>query len=231
MLELRELHVAYGAISVVKSLSFTLREGEILAVLGPNGAGKTSSVEAIAGLAPKRAGRVTLDGVDISNLSADRVARRGIALVPQWRELFPDFTVEETLIAGAHAAGDRTALEMDVVYVLFPRLAERRRQAAGALSGGEQQMLTIGRALMSRPRFILLDEPSAGLSVAIVRNMVDAIDKIRKNGVGIVLVEQNLEIAAALAANCIVLATGKVSWEGAIGDLLEQTTLRQAYFG
>ncbi len=163
---------------------------------------------------PKAAGQVMFDGTDISNLSPSSVARRGLALVPQWRELFPSFSVEETLLAGSNAARGRHAIPAAIVYDLFPRLAERRKQLAGSLSGGEQQMLAIGRALVTNPKVMLLDEPSAGLAVGIVRAFVDAVKRIRERGVAILLVEQNLEIAAALADTCIVLAAGRVVWRG-----------------
>ena len=210
MLEVSSLRVASGAMIRVDGLDLALPERGCIALLGPNGAGKTTSVEAIAGLIPKAAGQVTFDGTDISNLSPSSVARRGLALVPQWRELFPSFSVEETLLAGSNAARGRPAIPAAIVYELFPRLAERRKQLAGSLSGGEQQMLAIGRALVTNPKVMLLDEPSAGLAVGIVRAFVDAVKRIRERGVAILLVEQNLEIAAALADTCIVLAAGRV---------------------
>jgi len=214
----------------VDGLDLSLAERGCLALLGPNGAGKTASVEAIAGLIPKAAGRVMFDGADISGLDASKVVRRGLALVPQLRELFPNFSVEETLLAGSHAARGRPALPFDRVYDLFPRLAERRRQFAGSLSGGEQQMLAIGRALVTNPKAMLLDEPSSGLAIGIVRAFVDAVKRIRESGVAILLVEQNLEIAAALADDCIVLAAGRVVWRGSARDATSSDEIRQAYF-
>jgi branched-chain amino acid transport system ATP-binding protein len=230
MLEVTGLRVASGAMIRVEELDLSLSASGCVALLGPNGAGKTASVEAIAGLVPKAAGRVTFDGHDITGLSASSVVRRGVALVPQWRELFPNFSVEETLVAGSNAARGRPAIPAEAVYNLFPRLAERRRQLAGSLSGGEQQMLAIGRALVTNPKVMLLDEPSAGLAVGIVRAFVDAVKRIRETGVAILLVEQNLEIAGALAESCIVLAAGRVVWRGSARDATNSEDIRQAYF-
>jgi branched-chain amino acid transport system ATP-binding protein len=214
----------------VDNLDLTLEEHGCLALLGPNGAGKTASVEAIVGLIPKSSGRVTFDGMDISSLPASSVVRMGLTLVPQLRELFPGFTVDETLLAGANAAGQRKAGSRDHIYDLFPRLADRRHQFAGSLSGGEQQRLAISRALMSNPKVILLDEPSAGLAVGIVRSFIDVVRQIRATGVAILLVEQNLEIASALAENCIVMAAGRVAWRGSANDAINNEEIRRAYF-
>ena len=230
MLEVSSLRVASGAMIRVDGLDLTLPERGCIALLGPNGAGKTTSVEAIAGLIPKAAGQVMFDGTDITRLSPSSVARSGLALVPQWRELFPNFSVEETLLAGGNAARGRPAVSAEVVYELFPRLVERRKQLAGSLSGGEQQMLAIGRALMTNPKVMLLDEPSAGLAVGIVRAFVDAVKRIRDRGVAILLVEQNLEIAAALADTCIVLAAGRVVWRGSAHAATSSEEIQQAYF-
>lgn len=230
MLEVSNLRVAAGQMTRLQELDLSLDGGGCLALLGPNGAGKTASVEAIVGLIPRASGRVVFDGEDISHLPASAVVRRGLTLVPQLRELFPGFTVDETLLAGANAVGERPAVAPDRIYELFPRLKERRRQLAGSLSGGEQQMLAIGRALMSNPKVILLDEPSAGLAVGIVRSFIDVVKRIRESGVGILLVEQNLEIASALAETCIVLAAGRVAWRGAAADALKNEDIRKAYF-
>jgi branched-chain amino acid transport system ATP-binding protein len=230
MLEVSALRVANGAMTRVQSLDLSLAAGGCVALLGPNGAGKTASVEAIAGLVPKAAGRVMFNGEDITGFTASTVVRRGLALVPQWRELFPSFSVEETLLAGSNAARGRPPLPCETVYDLFPKLAERRRQLAGSLSGGEQQMLAIGRALVTNPKVILLDEPSAGLAVGIVRAFVEAVKRIRDTGVAILLVEQNLEIAASLAESCIVLAAGRVVWRGSARDAANSEEIREAYF-
>jgi len=230
MLEVSGLRVASGAMIRVEGLDLSLPERGCVALLGPNGAGKTASVEAIAGLVPKAAGHVIFAGADITNLEASKVVRRGLALVPQLRELFPNFSVHETLLAGSNAARGRTPIPVETVYDLFPRLAERYKQLAGSLSGGEQQMLAIGRALVSNPKVMLLDEPSAGLAVGIVRAFVHAVKRIRDAGVAILLVEQNLEIAAALADSCIVLAAGRVVWRGSARDASTSDEIRQAYF-
>ena len=230
ILEVSNLRVTAGSMVRVDNLDLALEPRGCLALLGPNGAGKTASVEAIIGLIAKSSGRVIFDGQDISNLPASSVVRMGLTLVPQLRELFPGFTVEETLLAGAHAAGPRKARSRDQIYDLFPRLAERRQQFAGSLSGGEQQMLAIGRGLMSSPKMILLDEPSAGLAVGIVRSFIDVVKQIRAAGVAILLVEQNLEIASALAENCIVMAAGRVAWRGAADDAINNEEIRRAYF-
>jgi branched-chain amino acid transport system ATP-binding protein len=230
MLEVSALRVASGAMTRLHSLDLSLSDGGCIALLGPNGAGKTACVEAIAGLVPKAAGRVTFNGEDITALSASAVVRKGLALVPQWRELFPNFSVDETLLAGSNAARGRPAIPSRSVYDLFPRLAERRRQLAGSLSGGEQQMLAIGRALVTNPKVMLLDEPSAGLAVGIVRSFVDAVKRIRDTGVAILLVEQNLEIASTLADSCIVLAAGRVVWRGSARDATQSEEIREAYF-
>jgi len=230
MLEVSGLRVASGAVIRVDGLDLSLPERGCIALLGPNGAGKTASVEAISGLLRKAAGRVIFDGSDVTHLEASRIVRRGMALVPQLRELFPNFSVHETLLAGSHAARGRSAIPFDTVYDLFPRLAERRHQLAGSLSGGEQQMLAIGRALVSNPKAMLLDEPSAGLAVGIFRAFVNALRRIRDSGVAMLLVEQNLEIAAALADSCIVLAAGRVVWRGSTRDATSSEEIRQAYF-
>jgi branched-chain amino acid transport system ATP-binding protein len=230
MLEVSGLRVASGAMIRVDGLDLSLPERGCIALLGPNGAGKTASVEAISGLLRKSAGRVIFDGDDITHLEPSRVVRRGLALVPQLRELFPNFSVHETLLAGSHAAHGRPAIAFETVYDLFPRLAERRNQLAGSLSGGEQQMLAIGRALVTNPKVMLLDEPSAGLAVGIVRAFVDAVKRIRDAGVAILLVEQNLEIAVTLAESCIVLAAGRVVWRGSTREATSNAEIRQAYF-
>ncbi len=230
ILQVSNLRVTAGPMIRVDNLDLTLEERSCLALLGPNGAGKTASVEAIIGLIPKSSGRVTFDGLDISSLPASSVVRMGLSLVPQLRELFPGFTVDETLLAGANAAGQRKAGSRDHIYDLFPRLAERRHQFAGSLSGGEQQMLAISRALMSNPKVILLDAPSAGLAVGIVRSFIDVVRQIRATGVAILLVEQNLEIASALAENCIVMAAGRVVWRGSADDAINNEEIRRAYF-
>lgn len=230
VLEIDRLTVAHGPIVAASDVSLEVAPGECVALLGPNGAGKTATVEAVAGLLPKVSGRVSFEGNDITKLPASSIVKRGLALVPQWRELFPNFTVEETLLAGSNAARGRQATPLEKVYDYFPRLAERRAQIAGSLSGGEQQMLALGRALVTNPRLILLDEPSAGLAVGIVRSMIDIIARIRETGVSILLVEQNLEVATSLASSCVVLAAGRTVWRGPMKDAAQLDEVRAAYF-
>jgi branched-chain amino acid transport system ATP-binding protein len=231
LLEVSALTVAYDRIEAVRDLSFSLDFGGALALLGANGAGKTSAIEAIAGLLPKRGGRVRFNGHDITRASASEVARRGLALVPQWRELFPNFTVEETLQAALHTGRDRGRGTLDDIYDLFPRLRERRRQIAGTLSGGEQQMLALGRALATQPHMLLLDEPTAGLAVGIVKDLVGILKQIVGRSIPIVLVEQNIEMAAALTTQCVVLATGSTVWRGPMLEAACSEEVRHFYFG
>jgi branched-chain amino acid transport system ATP-binding protein len=230
-LQITNLTVAYGPVVAVRDLNLTVAMGEAVVLLGPNGAGKTSAVEAVAGLLPKRRGTVEFFGQPISGLSASAVVRKGLALVPQWRELFRTFSVEETLIAATTAAKKREPLPLDSVYQLFPILGERRRQLAGSLSGGEQQMLAIGRALVTNPKLLLLDEPSAGLASGIIRVLIEAILRIRKLGVGILLVEQNMEIARSIGERCCILAAGKLVWQGTMSEAADKNEAVRAYFG
>jgi len=195
-----DLTVAYGPVVAVRDLSFSLESGETLVLLGANGAGKTSAVEAIAGLLPKRRGKVEFLGRDISHLSASAIVRSGLALVPQWREL-------------------------------FPVLRERRRQTAGSLSGGEQQMLAIARALVTNPKLLLLDEPSAGLSSGIARTLIGAINRIRESGVAILLVEQNMAIARAIGERCCMLRAGRLAWAGSMQEAMARNEAERVYFG
>jgi branched-chain amino acid transport system ATP-binding protein len=223
--------VTYGPIVAVSDLDLNIDPGEALVLLGPNGAGKTSAVEAIAGLLPKRRGTVEFFGTDISGLGASSVVRMGLALVPQWRELFRTFSVEETLLAATTAAQGRDPLPLELVYDLFPVLKARSQQMAGALSGGEQQMLAIGRALVTNPKLLLLDEPSAGLAVGITRSLIQAIKRIRETGVAILLVEQNMEIARAVGEHCCMLAAGNLAWQGSMKEATERNEAVRVYFG
>jgi len=225
------LTVTYGPVVALSDFSFAVERGETMVVLGPNGAGKTSAVEAIAGLLPKRRGKVEFLEKDISRLSASAIVRSGLALVPQWRELFRTFTVEETLLAATTAAVGRPPTPLASIYELFPVLEERCRQRAGSLSGGEQQMLAIARALVTNPRLLLLDEPSAGLSSGITRTLIAAIRRIRESGVAIVLVEQNMEIARAVGDRCCMLAAGRLAWSGAMQEAMERNEAERVYFG
>jgi branched-chain amino acid transport system ATP-binding protein len=230
-LRIAGLTVGYGQVIAVRDLDLILETSEVLVLLGPNGAGKTSTVEAIAGLLPKRRGTVEFFGEDISGLTASAIVRRGLALVPQWRELFPTFSVEETLLAATTAAWRREPKPLEWVYELFPVLADRRRQLAASLSGGEQQMLAIGRALITNPKLMLLDEPSAGLASGVARTLVAVIGRIRKSGVAILLVEQNMEMARAIGDRCSILAAGRLVWEGPMQEAIEKNEASRAYFG
>jgi len=230
LLKVDKLQVCYQEIVAVRDLSFSLAAGESVALLGANGAGKTSAVEAIAGLIPVKSGSVFFEGEDITRRSASDTARRGLSLVPQWRELFSNFSVEETLIAGMAAARDREPRTLDEIYELFPALAQRRTQLAGSLSGGEQQMLAIGRSLIGRPKAILLDEPSAGLAAGIIRFMVETISRIRQTGVALLVVEQKLELAQALADRCLVLSVGRTVLEGPMREAAHMEQIRGAFF-
>jgi branched-chain amino acid transport system ATP-binding protein len=225
------LTVSYDQVVAIRNLSFSIDAGDALVLLGANGAGKTSAVEAIAGLLPKRRGTVEFFDQDISRLSASSVVRKGLALVPQWRELFRTFSVEETLIAANTAAKGRDPIPLESIYELFPILSERRDQLAGSLSGGEQQMLAIGRALVTNPKLLLLDEPSAGLAVGITRVLIDSINLIRKRGVAILLVEQNMEIARAVGEHCCILSAGNLVWQGTMREATEHDAASRAYFG
>ena len=230
ILEVERLCVAYGPVVVVRDLDLAVARGTSLALLGANGTGKTSTVEALAGLLPKRSGSVRFDARDVTRANASEMARLGLALVPQCRDLFPRFSVEETLIAGAYAARERAPGRLDNIYHLFPRLSERRRQLAGTLSGGEQQMLAIGRALMSSPLLLLLDEPSAGLAPAVLGQLIDALRKIRRRGLTLLIVEQNLDLVQAIADRCLIMSSGMLRWSGPMRDTMASDAIREAYF-
>ncbi len=220
VLTLEAVNSYYGDSHVLQDVSFRLHEGEILALLGRNGAGKTTCVMTIMGLVGARRGAIRLFGEDVSALSPETICRRGIALVPQGRRIFPTLTVRENLIVArlpARSGGDPWTL--DRIFDLFPRLRERERQLAGSLSGGEQQMLAIGRALMGNPRILLLDEPSEGLAPMIVAEVGRTISRLKKEGQSIVLVEQNLKVALDLADRAVILTTGRTVFQGDIAEL------------
>ncbi|MES2398760.1 MAG: ABC transporter ATP-binding protein [Pseudomonadota bacterium] len=230
MLDVNNLSAGYGSVMAAQNLSLKVGAGEAVAILGANGAGKTTAVEAIAGLIGKTGGTVMFDGKDISKHKAGAIAKAGLSLVPQWRELFPTFSVQETLEIGANAAGDRKPPELEEIFKLFPKLKERRAQLASSLSGGEQQMLTIGRSLMASPRMIIFDEPSAGLALGIVKTMVASIKAIQERGVSILLVEQNLDIAHAIASRAIVMSAGRVAWTGLMEEAKDSEAVKEAFF-
>jgi branched-chain amino acid transport system ATP-binding protein len=230
ILSVADLGVQYGQVVAVKGFSMELSAGAAVSILGTNGAGKTSCVEGIVGLLSKSSGTVIFQGRDVSAASASAIARAGISLVPQLRELFPNFTVEETLATAQRAAQGRAPLPRDEVYQLFPRLSERARSLAGNLSGGEQQMLAIGRALVTRPQLLILDELSAGLAQGVVTGVIESLKRIRASGLALIVVEQNLEIAAALTDRCIVMSAGVEVWRGPVQQAIHSEEIRNAFF-
>jgi branched-chain amino acid transport system ATP-binding protein len=227
------LRAAYGEIEVLHGVSLTVAKGEIVALLGANGAGKSTVIKAIMGLVKPTAGRILLDGRDLSGQEAHMAARAGIALVPEGRRIFKKMTVEENLqVGGVVRSGAETRGRLADIYALFPVLGERRRQVGGTLSGGEQQMLAIGRALMSRPSFILMDEPSLGLAPLVVESVHRAIDRIRREmGIGGILVEQNVAVALGIAAHATVLMRGSVVLQGEPKAIINDPMLKDAYLG
>ena len=233
LLEIRDIEVRYQKTAALKGVSMAVPAGGIVTIIGANGAGKTTTLRAISGLEPLTRGEIHFDGARIDGRPPEEIVRRGIAHVPEGRRVFPDLTVEENLRTGAFLRTDRAAVEASLadVFGRFPRLAERRKQWARSMSGGEQQMLAIGRALMSAPRVLLLDEPSMGLSPVMVQEIARIVTDISAQGTPVVLVEQNAEMALLLARYAYVLETGVVALEGPAGDLHENDHVRRAYLG
>ena len=233
ILSIEQLQVAYGGIRAVKGIDLKVDEGELVCLIGANGAGKTTTLRAITGLVRAAAGAVRYDGHDITRLKPHEIARRGLALVPEGRGVFAQLTIEENLAMGAYARSDSAAVATDVerMFALFPRLKERRKQTAGTLSGGEQQMLAIARALMSRPKLLLLDEPSMGLAPLMVEKIFDVIRTIAAEGVTLLLVEQNARLALEISQRGYVLEGGLVTLTGAGRTLLHDPRIREAYLG
>jgi branched-chain amino acid transport system ATP-binding protein len=233
LLALEKLQVAYGGIRAVKGVDLTVAPGELVCLIGANGAGKTTTLRAITGLIRAAAGRILYDGQDIAGLRVHEIARRGLALVPEGRGVFPQLSIEENLAMGAYARSDAEAVASDVerAFTLFPRLKERRAQTAGTLSGGEQQMLAIARAMMSRPRLLLLDEPSMGLAPLMVEKIFEVIRAIASEGVTMLLVEQNARLALEVSHRGYVLEGGMVTIEGEARTLLHDPRVREAYLG
>ncbi|HVV10566.1 ABC transporter ATP-binding protein [Amycolatopsis sp.] len=233
LLELDGVSVHYGRIQAVTGLSITVDEGEIVALIGANGAGKSTTMRAISGIRPLSTGRITFAGEDITKLRADLRVVRGISQVPEGRGVFPGMTVAENLDMGAYARKDRKSLraDLDRVFELFPRLQERRNQAGGTLSGGEQQMLAIGRALMAKPKLLLLDEPSMGLAPQFIAQIFKIITEINQQGTTVLLVEQNAQQALSRAHRAYVLETGEITKTGAGKDLLADPSIKEAYLG
>lgn len=233
MLEVNDIHVYYGAIHALKGVSLSVKEGQIVALIGANGAGKSTTLRTISGLLRSRVGDITFEGDSITKKNVQSIVRSGISQVPEGRRIFAPLTVLENLELGAFTRKDKdgVAHDMELVFKRFPRLAERKKQLAGTLSGGEQQMLAMGRALMSRPRLLLLDEPSMGLSPLFVKEIFDIIQHINEQGTTILLVEQNAHMAMSIADYAYVLETGKITLEGPGQELMQSEAVRAAYLG
>lgn len=231
ILEVKNLNVSYGGIKAVKDLSFAVESGEIVTLIGANGAGKSSTLRSIVGLVKPESGEITFDGKAIASLPTDRIVGEGITLVPEGRRVFSDLTVLENLKIGAYMRKDPLEEDIKWVYDLFPRLKERSWQLAGTLSGGEQQMLAIGRALMSRPKLIMMDEPSLGLAPIIVQGVFEIIREINKQGMTILLVEQNANMALKAAHRAYVMETGRITLNGTGKELSENEEVKAAYLG
>ena len=233
MLKVTDLNVFYGPIHALKGISLDVNDGEIVTLIGSNGAGKSTTLNSITGLVKVSSGQVELDGKDITNHPSHKIVEMGISLSPEGREVFPALSVEQNLRLGAYTRQDKGEISanFDRVYELFPRLKERIKQAAGTLSGGEQQMLAIGRSLMSSPRILLLDEPSMGLAPNLVLMIFDLIVSINKQGTTILLIEQNANMALSIANRAYVLATGNISLSGPAADLAKDDRVRRAYLG
>ena len=233
MLEVKGLQVYYGVIQALKDVSFEVNQGEVIALIGANGAGKTTTLHTVTGLLPAKAGSIVFEGVDITKVPAHKIVEMGIAHVPEGRRVFADLSVYENLIMGAYTRKDKKeiAANLENVYKRFPRLKERRTQRAGTLSGGEQQMLAMGRALMSNPKMIVMDEPSMGLSPIFVNEIFDIIEKVSASGTTVLLVEQNAKKALSIADRAYVLETGKIVLSGDAKELMNDDSIKKAYLG
>lgn len=233
MLEIKDLEVYYGVIQAIKGISFEVNKGEVIALIGANGAGKTTILHTITGLLSPKKGSVMYEGTDITKTPAHKIVSLGMAHVPEGRRVFADLSVYENLKMGAYTRKDKNEVEetLERVYERFPRLKERKNQMAGTLSGGEQQMLAMGRALMSKPKIILMDEPSMGLSPILVNEIFDIIQEVSKSGTTVLLVEQNAKKALSIADRAYVLETGKIVLEGRAEDLLNDDSIKKAYLG
>ena len=231
ILSIHDLSVNYGGIEAVKGISLDVHEGEIVTLIGANGAGKSSTLRTIAGLVKPSGGTINFRGDNITGRDATTIVKKGITLVPEGRHIFPDLTVLENLKVGAYLRSDDISGDIQWVYDLFPRLRERSWQAGGTLSGGEQQMLAVGRALMARPKLIMMDEPSLGLAPLVVRDIFEIIRQINHQGVSILLIEQNANMALKVADSAYVMETGCITLSGAGKDLLNNEAVKKAYLG
>ncbi|NME36306.1 MULTISPECIES: ABC transporter ATP-binding protein [Fusobacterium] len=231
LLKVTNLSVVYGGIEAVKDISFSVPEGKIVTLIGSNGAGKSSTLRSIVGLEKPKTGKIVFDGLILNNFTTDEIVGEGITLVPEGRRVFDNLTVEENLKIGAYLRKDSITEDLEWVYGIFPRLKERSWQKAGTLSGGEQQMLAIGRALMLRPKLIMMDEPSLGLAPIVVQEVFKIIEDISKQGVTILLIEQNANQALKVADIGYVMATGKIVMKGSGKELLENEEIKEAYLG
>ena len=231
ILSIKDLQVRYGGIEAVKGISFDVPEGDIVTLIGANGAGKSSVLRSIAGLVKPSGGSINFCGDDITGRDSTLIVKRGVTLVPEGRKIFPNLTVLENLKVGAYLRQDDISEDIQWVYDLFPRLRERSWQAGGTLSGGEQQMLAVGRALMARPKLIMMDEPSLGLAPLVVRDIFEIIREINRQGVTILLIEQNANMALKVADSAYVMETGRITLSGAGRELLNNAAVKKAYLG
>jgi branched-chain amino acid transport system ATP-binding protein len=231
MLEIDNLHAGYGKVSAVRGISLSVRPGSVTLVLGANGAGKTTTLRTVAGLHPPESGEVLLDGAKITGMPAHKIVRKGVVLVPEGRRVFAPLTVQENLRLGAYTAHDKEKENLERVYEMFPILAERRDGAAGLLSGGEQQMLAFGRALMSQPRIMLLDEPSMGLAPTVVDLVAEHVRRMADSGIGVLMVEQNAEVGLEVADEVVVVARGEVGYSGPASTARSHASVLRAFLG
>lgn len=231
ILEIKNLSVSYGGIEAIKDISLDVEQGSIVTLIGSNGAGKSSTLRTIAGIVRAKSGEVLFEGENLLGLSPDQIVKHGVTLVPEGRHVFPNLTVAENLRVGAYLRKDDISGDLEHIYELFPRLKERSWQLAGTLSGGEQQMLAVGRAMMARPKLIMMDEPSLGLAPLIVQGIFDIIRTINKSGITVLLIEQNANMALKVADYAYVMQTGEITLKGTGAELLENEEVKEAYLG
>lgn len=231
IIEIKNLSVNFGGIKAVNDISMAVEEGKIVTLIGANGAGKSTILRSISGIVKPQAGEILLNGQNILGMSPDAIVSRGITLVPEGRRVFPNLTVQENLKIGAYLRKDKLDADLEYVYSLFPRLKERHWQLAGTLSGGEQQMLAVGRALMSKPKLVMMDEPSLGLAPLVVKSIFEIIETINGEGITVLLIEQNANMALRIADTAYVLETGAITMAGTGAELLANDTIKEAYLG